>query len=64
MQIKITGIHAADLDVTYTVSVDGIEVSYSGLSYAYTANASEVSGNLKAMAKALYAYWTAAQAMN
>lgn len=63
-RVKITGIHAADLDVVYTVSVAGLTINYSGLSYAYTALNSDTSANLQTMAKALYNYWAAAQAMN
>ena len=68
-RVKITGIHAADLDVVYTVTVTSehgdLTVSYSGLSYAYTAaNYSAGSVNLKTLAKALYNYWDAAQNMN
>lgn len=63
-RVKITGIDAANLDVVYTVTVGELVIEYSGLSYVYTALNSNTSDNLKTMAKALYLYWAAAEAMN
>jgi hypothetical protein len=63
--IEITGIHAADLDTTYTVTLtrgqERITIRYSGLSYAWAVLNGSTGETLCQMVKGLYRYWQAAE---
>jgi hypothetical protein len=67
--VEITGVHAADLETPYTVTLTGndeaIEVTYSGLSYAWTIiNGVDPSKTEQHnLAKGLFLYWQAANAL-
>ena len=61
--VCIPNIASNDLDTVYTVTVGGIEISYSALSYAYKALASDAaSPKLKNLVRALYLYNQSANA--
>ena len=60
--VEITGIKSSDLTTTYTVTVGDLTVTYSAMSYAYTALTAEgVDDTLAATVKALVNYANAAK---